>query len=402
MSVPSDRALPTPAISDAGSAYLDGLRALGANLVIVAHVLALYFGIKRYPFGSLGVTIFFLLSGFLIMQSMLSRAARPGVHVPAFMADRTARILTPYVPALVVIALANLAFIDGRYSEDGANAGMLAFLGNLALLQDHSAFQFLDLLGIELAWRIRPYNSAEPFWTVAIEMWIYVAAGLFFFCLIGRERLDRRWLFALTSISFPVVVWNAAAGGGKSLSLIWIVGALIGLVFHRWRKTGYANAPAVSIVMVAFGTIALIGRAGKVGFSPYDLQTATLLAIVMFGVLAYLLTIARFSDRWKRFLERAASYSYSLYLLHNTVLIATLESLPIEDLRVRAAIAVLLAHVCSYLLYLAFERHYRTVGAWLRPRFERLLKVSELPERATVPPPASATTSLADFAVRKP
>src|SRR5690606_9686160 len=100
MSVPSDRALPTPAISDAGSAYLDGLRALGATLVIVAHVLALYFGIKRYPFGSLGVTIFFLLSRFLIMQSMLSRAARPGVHVPAFMADRTARILTPYVPAL--------------------------------------------------------------------------------------------------------------------------------------------------------------------------------------------------------------------------------------------------------------------------------------------------------------
>src|SRR5690606_41378038 len=87
----------------------------------------------------------------------------------AFMADRTARILTPYVPALVVIALANLAFIDGRYSEDGANAGMLAFLGNLALLQDHSAFQFLDLVGIELAWRIRPYNSAEPFWTVAIR-----------------------------------------------------------------------------------------------------------------------------------------------------------------------------------------------------------------------------------------
>jgi len=118
MSVPSDRALPTPAISDAGSAYLDGLRALGANLVIVAHVLALYFGIKRYPFGSLGVTIFFLLSGFLIMQSMLSRAARPGVHVPAFMADRTARILTPYVPALVVIALANLAFIDGRKGDE--------------------------------------------------------------------------------------------------------------------------------------------------------------------------------------------------------------------------------------------------------------------------------------------
>ncbi len=389
-------------MSDAASAYLDAMRALGANLVIVAHVLALYFGIKKFPFGSLGVTIFFLLSGFLIMQSMLSRSARPGVHLPGFLADRTARILTPYVPALLFIVLANVLFIDASYSKDGNNIGLLAFLGNLLLLQDHSAFQFLELVGIDFAWRIRPYNSAEPFWTVAIEMWIYVAAGLFFFCLLKREQLDRRWFVALGLLSLPVVIWNAAAGGGKSLTLIWIVGGIFGLLFHRWRATGYANAKIIAATMVGFGLIALVGRAGKVGFSPYDLQTAVLIAIALFGVLAYLLTITRTSSRYKRALELIASYSYSLYLLHNTVLIAVLEALPIADMRIRAAVAVVLAHLCSYLLYLAFERHYRAVGAWLRPRFENILRTTHTSASGTLVSTGSPATPIADLAIRKP
>ncbi|MFO7304219.1 MAG: acyltransferase [Gammaproteobacteria bacterium] len=384
------------AMNPAASAYLDALRALGANLVVAAHVLALYFGIKRYPLGSLGVMIFFLLSGFLIMQSMLARAGRPGPQTAGFLADRSARILTPYVPALLLIVLIDSLWIRGNYNSGGTNTGALAFFGNLLLLQDHSVFQFLELVGAGVAWRIRPYNSAEPFWTVAIEMWIYVAAGLFFFCAVRRERIARLWLILLTLVSFPVVVWNAAAGGGKSLTLIWLVGALIGFVFFHWRAHGYANSRLIAAVMVLFGMGALVGRIGKVGFSPYDLQTAALIAIVLFGVLAHLVTRASISPRWQRVLERLAAYSYSLYLLHNTILIAVLESLPVKDLRIRAAIAVVLAHACSYLLYWSFERHYRALAAWLRPRFEMILRARQTSEAAS-PRPAMG----ADLAARK-
>jgi peptidoglycan/LPS O-acetylase OafA/YrhL len=127
-----------------------------------------------------------------------------------------------------------------------------------------------------------------------------------------------------------------------------------------------------------------------------------LIAIVMFGVLAYLLTVARFSSRWQRLLERAASYSYSLYLLHNTILIVVLEALPIENLRVRAAVGVVLAHVCSYLLYLAFERHYRAVAAWLRPRFENVFTIGRSHASTTSTSTGTPAPPLPDLAVRKP
>lgn len=373
MSTPS-KATDGHAMSAMASAYLDALRAAGANLVIAAHVLALYFGMRDpYALGNLGVAVFFLLSGFLIMQSMLNWLNKPEPRLPGFIADRVARIMTPYVPALVLIALANLVLIDTNHSQGGTNTGLLTFLGNLLLLQDHSVFQGLEFAGIDFPWRIRAYNSAEPFWTVAIEMWIYVSMGLFFFCVLKREKIDRLLGFALAAIALPVFIWNAAAGGGKSLSLIWLLGAIAGYLFHLWRANGYANIRSVATAVTLFGTVALIGRVGKIGFVPYDFQTATLMAMMMFGLLGLLMCVQRAPVFLRGTVSFLASYSYSLYLIHNTVLIIVLENVHTRTSQTHVAIAVIAAHVCAYLLYLAFERHYRVVGRWLRPKFERVL-----------------------------
>lgn len=362
------------AMSEMASTYLDALRAAGANLVIVSHVMALYFGIHDpYRFGNLGVAIFFLLSGFLIMQSMLNWLNKPEPRLPGFLADRVARIMTPYVPALILIAFFNVTLIDTNHSQGGVNTGVLTFLGNLLMLQDHALFQGLEFAGIDLSWRIRNYNSAEPFWTVAIEMWIYVSMGLFFFCVLKRERINQWWGAALVAIAAPVLIWNAAAGGGKSLSLIWLIGAVAGYLFHLWRANGYANIRGVATAVTAFSAIALAGRAGKVGFQPFDLQTALLMAMIMFGVLALLISIKRVPTRFGGSVKFLASYSYSLYLIHNTILIIVLEHVDFGRTWVNVTLGVVAAHGCAYLLYLTFERHYRIVGGWLRPKFERAL-----------------------------
>lgn len=373
MSTPIGKVADGHAMSDMASAYLDALRAAGANLVIASHVLALYFSVEdRYALGNLGVAVFFLLSGFLIMQSMLNWLNKPEPRLPGFLADRVARIMTPYVPALILIALANVALI-GTHHGTGTNTGVLTFIGNLLMMQDHAVFQALEFAGMDVAWRIRSYNSAEPFWTVAIEMWIYVCMGLFVFCVLKRERIDR-WLgMALAGVALPVFIWNAAAGGGKSLSLIWLLGAIAGYLFHLWRANGYANLRSVATVASLFGVVALIGRAGKIGFQPYDFQTATLMAMIMFGVLALLMCVKRAPAVLRGSVNFLASYSYSLYLIHNTALILVLEHVRTRSTWTHVAIAVIAAHSCAYFLYVMFERHYRIVGRWLRPKFERVL-----------------------------
>jgi peptidoglycan/LPS O-acetylase OafA/YrhL len=204
-------------------------------------------------------------------------------------------------------------------------------------------------------------------------MWIYVTMGMFFFCVLKREKIDRLLGFVLAAMAVPVFIWNAAAGGGKSLSLIWLLGAIAGYLFHLWRANGYANIRTIATAVTLFGTVALTGRAGKIGFVPFDFQTATLIGMIMFGLLALLMCVQRVPAVLRGSVNFLASYSYSLYLIHNTVLIIVLERVHIQSAWARVAIAVIAAHGCAYLLYLAFERHYRVVGRWLRPKFERAL-----------------------------
>ena len=48
------------------------------------------------------------------------------------------------------------------------------------------------------------------------------------------ERLSRLLSAILCVVAVPVVIWNAAAGGGNGLTLVWLIGAAAGIcVVHR-------------------------------------------------------------------------------------------------------------------------------------------------------------------------
>jgi peptidoglycan/LPS O-acetylase OafA/YrhL len=365
----------TVRVSAPASTYLDALRAVAANLVVVAHVLLLYFpNHYRYRGGSTAVVIFFLLSGFLISRSMLNASTRPGLQLPGFLADRVARIMTPFVPVLVLVALLNVFVIESRLGGAGLNSGVAAFVGNLLMLHDYPHFQLLELMHVDMWWRIRPYNTAEPFWTVAVEFWLYVAVGLFFFCVLLGERIRRSYLWILTALSAPVLLWNTVAGGGGSLSLGWMVGALAAYLIARIEVAGTGvRWRILPWCLIGCGAVALAARAVTAGFDAYDLHTAVLMAIIIFGVLIALNRIdgvARWVAAPTSFF---ASYSYSLYLTHNTVLVVVFEQTQSLSKPVSIVIGVVLAQLAAWLVYLAFERHYRAVARWLRPMFLRLM-----------------------------
>lgn len=356
-------------------AWLDLLRAAAAQWVVFAHLLLLFpnSGLQS-PGGGVAVVVFFLLSGFLITQSLMKRRRAGGTRVPDFLADRVARIMTPYVPALLIIAAVDALLINAPHiGGAGLSQGIWAALGNLLMLQDYPLFQMLDPSGKALSWRIRPYHSAEPFWTVAIEMWIYVAIGVAFFAGIG-ERLRRGWVVGLLAVSLPVVVWNAAVGGGKSLTLIWLLGSVAGIAMPALaRLPSIVLRRRIAQGITLFGALALAGHSRKFGFDPYELQTASLIGLLMFGPFAWLQTVPRMPGVLAGVAAGIASYSYSLYLIHNTAIVAVWTVVNGAATPATLAIAVISANIAALAMWWLFERHYRLVGRWLKPRFERAM-----------------------------
>src|SRR5437588_13004508 len=96
---------PSPALSGTLTTrmpWLDGLRALA-----VAAVLAFHAGATRASGGSVGVDVFFVLSGFLITLLLLREHRRTGrLHLGRFYARRALRLY----PALVVLLLGCLLY----------------------------------------------------------------------------------------------------------------------------------------------------------------------------------------------------------------------------------------------------------------------------------------------------
>lgn len=384
--------------SASATAFLDTLRFVAANLVMLSHILLVFFDNKvTYKGRGVAVIILFVLSGFLITRSLMYRARKPGAHMTSFLADRVARIMTPFVPVLLVVALLNATVIHTHWSLDGLSTGLIALLGNLLLLFDYPLFQLLDIAHVDVWWRIRPYNTAEPFWTVAIEFWIYIAASLLVFGVLLREKIRPGYVWALALISVPVVIWNAADGAGKSLSLVWMVGGLAGfLVVYMGADSKAARSKTLALCLVLFGATALAGRIGKLGFDPYDLQTAFLMIVMFFGIFLRLnqaATVWRLPAKLAKFF---ASYSYSLYLVHNTVLVIVFENTAGLSKAWSIGIGVVLAHAAALLVYHSFEKHHRAVGTYLRPIFARHMMrsdVASIPESQTSPAAIPAATA---------
>jgi peptidoglycan/LPS O-acetylase OafA/YrhL len=129
--------------------------------------------------------------------------------------------------------------------------------------------------------------------------------------------------------------------------------------------------------VVCFGALALAARIVNRGFDPYDLQTAFLMTVMFFGMFLRLNQAAR---AWKlpaALAKFLASYSYSLYLVHNTVLVLVFENTVGLPKALSIGIGVVLAHAAALLVYHSFEKHHRAVGTFLRPIFTRHMMRSD-------------------------
>ena len=187
-----------------GIAVLDGVRAIACLSVTAYHinrfallgrVLTPDVGPLTVSFalaGSSGVTLFFVLSGFLLftsyVRSLLFDAEWPSVR--RFYLRRAFRILPGYY-----VSLALLIFLTGNFTYvQPAHWNELALF--LTLFMDASPLTYQAING--------------PFWTLAVEWQFYLLLPLLawaFRPLVQRGSLQRRLLLLLLCL-IAVMVWG--------------------------------------------------------------------------------------------------------------------------------------------------------------------------------------------------
>lgn len=357
------------------SEYLDVARGVAAQLVLVQHAITLSFpgrGYDRSELGALGVLVFFLLSGFLITSTILARVNRGEFSATEFLISRFSRIFTPYVPAILLIAL--LDYYSSQFPSypyaDSLDAPTA--IANLLMLQDYPLFQILRRIGVpEQPWFFRSFGSGRQFWTISIEWWIYVAAGLGTAFALSRQRLP-----LLVGVLFAVGAFEAAyhlvGGPGNCLTATWLVGASVALFYHSrarmparvLQKLALSGLTAFTALFLA---LALAGaRFVFVRGQVYDAILAVLVGVILFIPFFRLRGYSHTSAPHKPLLGHVAFHSFSLYLTHTPLLTLIAAAYPdwLEGWSGLLA-AMLLCNVFALVFACAFEVPHRRVRRFL-------------------------------------
>jgi peptidoglycan/LPS O-acetylase OafA/YrhL len=278
---------------------LNGLRAISIIAVVWSHTASTegYF-LKLLGYGFHGVTLFFLISGFLITTLLLKEKDRTGrLDLLAFFARRSLRIFPLYYAVLTLYVV--LVFTQESNTEIGAT-----FLSNLKYFATYTSNIFIPLDG-----RVIFYFA----WSLAAEEQFYlVLAPLLAICdqkkaavlVIGITTLLITGI--ILDIGDQVVMSKVAPIG------IWL-GALCafllrGLRTEKWLRIAFGrpwSAPAMVALTLYLLETSLLGGHGFV------ISAAGML-------ISFLLSSNKIlaSALNARLLDHIGKVSYGIYLLH--------------------------------------------------------------------------------------
>ena len=323
-------------LTTGSSIIIDLIRGFTAQVVLFGHAIS-YFGIfifmhePNFPWvQNIAVVVFFILSGLLITYSTINKIKhKEGYSFRHFFIDRFARIYTAFIPGILFVFIIDSLSreMQNDYLFDNA-FNLKTFIGNLFMLQEYPLYDNLRLVLIDLGCdnflvkaipvpfeAITSFGSARPFWTIAIEWWIYMFFGYFLLVTLKKKMT----IINIGTLAFFSVIplFNLVSGRGvEGLTVYWIFGALI---FMFLQKNILKNIkPSVKIISL----LLLVGLASfrvLKTINAYEPIFAFLLAICIL-LLVDLFKSIKFSKLLTKIIRINANYSYTLYLIHYSVL----------------------------------------------------------------------------------
>lgn len=301
---------------------LDGIRAVAVLLVFFAHD-----GLDNLVPGGLGVTIFFVLSGYLITTLMRIEHARSGaISYRDFYLRRLLRLMPPL---FIVVAAAGLlsaaSMIDGAFTPGGLLAALFYF-GNYHVIS-HEFHGMPAGIG--------------AVWSLAIEEHYYLfyppLAALLL--RVGRVGLSVTVLSMLCAAVLAWRYWLVFHGGSEAhLAMSTdtrvdaiLVGCLMALLCNPWLdrvpapKVLHDWAIAAVCVAVLLGTVLYRDEVFRLT-ARYTLQSLAIAPLIYLAVAR----ADRLPFRWlnARALVYVGAISYTIYLSHHVILLGLAKHWP--------------------------------------------------------------------------
>lgn len=335
---------------------LDGLRGLGAIMIVVGHT-GWYWGLPSPPSGQLVVDVFFLLSGFVIAYAYEPYFEK-GMRPAQFMLHRIVRLYPLYLlGTLLCFAVLILARLD--LGVEYQQAALAQLLPQLFMLPSPPATGAIEV-----------YSFNGPAWTLFFELVVNLLYALAYPLLRSTRMLAlivvaMAALLALANFTFPGGnpgdYWDDAWGGFGRAGFGFFAGVLVFRLAGSPRSAGRPRRFWAPFLVAACPVGVYIGGPAELR-GLYDF----LLVAVLAPPMIYITQLASPPQRFDRLFIGSARISYALYILHWPFVIIAVRlgwRFPIvNELQPLPGIVVLVLSIG--LAYVA-ERYYdRPVRRW--------------------------------------
>lgn len=322
--------------------FLDAVRGVAALVVTVGHGLEqwipgyLAWSTQYFNVGRVGITAFFLVSGYVIGLTLTKQSIR------TFAIRRFWRLYPVYW--LTTIVFVATSWLSGTWHSE---YGLFVILINVTMIQGF--FSVASIL--------------TPAWTLGSELVFYIqSAGS-----KAASMLDRSvWLgYAWLLLFFGFAMINVFSGRNLSgVAPLMLFTSSLGFSVFLWDKNRSRHWIGLSVSAVVFvpilGWALLSGSGGE--WSHFAFSTSYLSGLAMFGVF-YLKRFSLFpcSLLW------LGSISYALYLVHVSVFSA-FNAISVEGGLMLLVPATLVSLVLAWLLHRYVEQPCVRLGRQLSTR----------------------------------
>lgn len=343
---------------------LDLLRIVAALAVVAYHYLyrgAIEGGYLDVSYGAagdavslgyLGVNLFFMISGFVIVWSAAGR------DWLSFACGRIVRLYPAHVVAMTLTALITLA-----WSTPPFDVSVAQFLANLTMLAPFFGQPFMD----------------GAYWSIVLELVFYGWVTLALMTALLPIRLE-----AFVVVWLVVIALNGFVLDSRAVSLAFLTayGACFAFGMMTWRIWSSGSSPLRLVTALAAFAMTFVSAERQrvdvledygVASTMVTVAVANLLIVAVF-LAAVGIGRSGMSARWAAHAAIAGGMSYPLYLLHqNAGYIVINATAPAIGRWPAAVFAFVLALSASYLIWAYAEPAGRRVlRAILDPLTRRL------------------------------